>query len=166
MRNPSPPGNLGSKMHPQSPQCSDDRKYGNVKRRVVLKQRVVAPDNFVIARLSRGVRLDPGVRGKSTRCILDLVGPNIPNFTGNNSEPWIKSETLHRAGSTTEQVNNNTGHEQHKRTLPISTEKNQKFGKWQHVRYVFIQSYFKTQILQSIITHLPFNTPVIPFCPA
>lgn len=73
--------------------------------------------------------LDPQVRGKSTQCILDLVSPNIHSFTGSNSEPQIKSETLYRAGSTTEQVSNISINEQHKRTASISTEKNQKFDK-------------------------------------
>lgn len=58
-RNPIRPGNLGSKICSHSSQCSDDRKYGNVKWRVVLKQNF-APDHCVIARLSRGARAGPG----------------------------------------------------------------------------------------------------------
>lgn len=168
-RNPIPLGNLGSKIRSHSSQCSDDRKYGNVKWRVVLKQRF-APDHCVIARLSRGARAGPGwTRGSEANphgAFWTLWAPIFTVSPAVHSEPQIKSETLYRAGSTTEQVSNMSINEQHKRTASISTEKNQKFDKWQHAWYVFIRSYFKTQILQSIITHLPFNTPVIPFCPA
>lgn len=76
-----------------------------------------------------GKGLDSWVRGKSPRCVLDLVSPNIHSFTGNNSEPQIKSEMLYRAGSTAEQVNNITVNGQHKRVPSISAEKNPKFGK-------------------------------------
>lgn len=104
---------------------------------------------------------------KSTWHILDLMNPSIHTVSlGRTQSQQIKSEMLW-AGSITKfnrwitslLMGNTKG-------VSLLPETTQKFGKWQHGWYVFIQSYVKTQILPLIITHLPFNNPVIPFCPA
>lgn len=103
--------------------------------------------------------------GQIHAAYLHLMNPTIHAVSlGRAQSQQIKSEMLW-AGSITKLnwwiiLMGNT------KEILLLSQRQHKFGKWQHAWYVFIQSYFKTQILQSIITHLPFNNPVILFCPA